>query len=207
MVSRTLLLFASRVGVGVGVVACGPSFQTIYEGDAHFEHCYALEENPNVALPQKGDCWRDWLAHYTYGQTHDRVMYAATRAQAIRRAPELPTDEAMMHAAPGERGQRDWAAGPAPTSAFTPPPKTWDTQDAGAAPVWTNEGAAASPSPAHADSATTTSSPPASADRPPLAACTGDCEDKWSACRGGCKGSACEACTRSYKGCIRNCAK
>ncbi|WP_394842396.1 hypothetical protein LZC95_35675 [Pendulispora brunnea] len=204
MVPRRLLLFAC---VCVGAVACGPSFQTIYEGDARFEHCYALEENPNVALQQKGECWRDWLAHYTYGQTHDKVMYAATRAQAIRRAPELPTDEALMHAAPGERGQRDWAAGPAPTSAFTPPPKTWgDTPDAGP-PSWTNDGDAGASAAHPASPAASASAAPASAERPPLAACTGDCEDKWAACRGGCKGAACEACTRSYKGCIRNCAK
>ena len=27
------------------VCACGPSFQSVHEADAQFEHCYALEEN------------------------------------------------------------------------------------------------------------------------------------------------------------------
>ena len=135
MVRRVSFAFCALLGgvvsIAAGSMACGPSFQAIYEGDARFEHCYALEENPNVALRQKGDCWRDWLAHYTYGQTRDRVVYAATRAQAIRRAPELPTDEAMMHAAPGEVNRAPDVM-PAPTSANAAPAKTLGDADGGA---------------------------------------------------------------------------
>src|ERR1700733_12543086 len=84
------------------LVACGPSFQVVYEGDSRFEHCYALDENPNVSMQQKSDCWSDWMKHYTYGQTRDRVEFAAMRFRAIQRADTLPTDEAVMGAAPGE---------------------------------------------------------------------------------------------------------
>ena len=198
-----LLLVA---GFPLAASACGPSFQAIYEGDARFEHCYALEENPNVNMRQKGECWRDWLAHYTYGQTRDRVMYAASRAQAIRRAPELPTDEALMHAAPGERGQHEWGAGPAPTSAFTPPPKTWGSGDAGAfTPNWAQ---APSASASASASAPASVAPSAGAERPPpFAGCTSDCGQAWASCRTGCKTEACESCVRSYKACVRTCAK
>ncbi|WP_394827206.1 hypothetical protein [Pendulispora albinea] len=203
------------------MTACGPSFQAIYEGDARFEHCYALEENPNVAMQQKGECWRDWLAHYTYGQTRDRVMYAHARAQAIRRPHELPTDEALMHAAPGEVGARAWSATPAPTSAFTPPPKTWGGDDAGTSapgngnwslapaasvssapgPAPGTPGAPASPGAPGAAAATSPEAPP------PLAGCTGECDRGWSTCRGACKADGCETCTKTYKACLRTCAK
>ena len=109
------------LAAAVGEVACGPSYQALYEGDARFEHCYALEES-GAAMPQKRECWHDWTAHYTYGQTRDRVEYAYARYGALSRAPAAPTDEAMMEAAPGE-GRSSSIAAPAPTSAFAPPPK------------------------------------------------------------------------------------
>ncbi|HEY2516236.1 MAG TPA: hypothetical protein VGI39_35435 [Polyangiaceae bacterium] len=102
-------------------LACGPSYQALYEGDARFEHCYALEET-SAAMGQKRECWHDWTDHYTYGQTRDRVEYAYARYGALSRAPVAPTDEAMMEAAPGE-GRASAIAAPAPTSAFAPPPK------------------------------------------------------------------------------------
>src|ERR1700733_5821322 len=105
----------------LAVVACGPSFQAIYEGDQRFEHCYALDDNPNAPLQEKSTCWHDWMAHTTYGQTRDRVEYAAVRARALGRVPALPTDEAMMEAAPGPMAPKPGVAAPAPTSAFAPP--------------------------------------------------------------------------------------
>lgn len=193
--------WASFVVVAGAAFACGPSFQAIYEGDARFEHCYALEENPNVAMKQKGECWRDWLARYTYGQTRDRVMYAAARANAIRRAPELPTDEALMHAAPGEIGQRNWGAGPSPTSAYTPPPKTWSEQDGG------TFGSAAAVDASTPQGASSASASPIAANPPPLAGCTGECERAWGTCQSACKQAPCDSCTKSYKSCLRTCAK
>src|SRR5260370_11911322 len=105
--------------LAVLAVACGPSFQALYEGDARFEHCYALDGSGTAPMQQKSACWRDWTLRYTYGQTRDRVEYAAARYRALSRAPEAPTDEAMMEAAPGE-GRGSFVAAPAPTSAFAP---------------------------------------------------------------------------------------
>ena len=78
-------VFGVVIGFGAlgGALACGPSFQAIYEGNARFEHCYALEENPQARMPDKAACWRDWSERYTYGQTQDRVHYATARYVAL----------------------------------------------------------------------------------------------------------------------------
>ncbi len=109
-----LLLVAAACG-------CGPSFTALYEGDARFEHCYALEDQGSQSLQKRADCWRDWMDHYTFGQTRDRVQYASARYKALT-SPALPTDEGMMSAAPGGEASSNPAL--APTSAFASPPTT-----------------------------------------------------------------------------------
>jgi len=125
-----IALAALPVG-GAFALACGPSFQAVYEGNARFEHCYALEENPQTALPEKADCWRDWSERYTYGQTRDRIHYATARYVALSQVPNVPTDEAMMMAAPGMTPRQSTITAPAPTNAFAPPPKVLDEMDSG----------------------------------------------------------------------------
>lgn len=110
-----LLLVAAACG-------CGPSFTALYEGDARFEHCYAMEDQGSQSLQKRADCWRDWMDHYTFGQTRDRVQYASARYKALT-SPALPTDEGMMSAAPGGAEETSNPA-LAPTSAFAPPPTT-----------------------------------------------------------------------------------
>jgi|HubBroStandDraft_1064217.scaffolds.fasta_scaffold178883_2 hypothetical protein len=182
-------------------VACGPSFQVVYEGDSRFEHCYALDENPNVLMQQKSDCWADWIQHYTYGQTRDRVEFAAVRYRAIMRAGALPTDEAIMGAAPGE-GSGTSLAAPAPTNAFASPPKTMDEPTVGSSvtkPL---------PSPPPLDN--NASSPPPvapnpAAPQPPGSACIEVCSDKWQGCRAKCSTSSCDACDKTYASCAKTC--
>ena len=115
---RAIAPVVGAAGLGA-VAACGPSFQAVYEGNARFEHCYALEENPQVSMPEKAACWRDWSEHYTYGQTRDRVHYATARYVALSEARDAPTDEALMMAAPGETPRRSTITAPAP---MTPGP-------------------------------------------------------------------------------------
>ena len=184
------------------VAACGPSFQALYEGDARFEHCYAMDESGSGSMQQKSDCWRDWTLHYTYGQTRDRVEYAAARYRALSRAPEAPTDEAMMEAAPGE-GRGLSVAAPAPTSAFAPPPKTLAEVDGGTKATPLPGYAPAAPAP------TVTSLPSEpSGQRPPAADCSDACTASWNSCKAGCSGAkACDACTASYKPCMKGCFK
>lgn len=104
-------------------MGCGPSFQALYEGDARFEHCYAVEEDGAISMQKKADCWRDWTDHYTFGQTRDRVQYASMRYRALT-STNLPTDEGMMSAAPGEGTSDQNGTALAPTNAFAPPPTT-----------------------------------------------------------------------------------
>jgi hypothetical protein len=182
--------------------ACGPSFQALYEGDARFEHCYAMDESGSGSMQQKSDCWRDWTLHYTYGQTRDRVEYAAARYRALSRAPEAPTDDALMEAAPGE-GRGGGVAAPAPTSAFAPPPKTLAEVDGGPAGANVLPGYAPSPSVTVASA-----KPEPAAQRPPSADCSDTCNTTWNDCKAKCSGAKdCDACTATYKKCMKGCFK
>ena len=190
MVSRWVVkstTFGLCLAMG-GTMACGPSFQTMYENDARFEHCYALEEGA-ASLQQKSDCWGDWTHNHTYGQTRDRVEYARNRREALLAVPDQPTDEAMMQAAPGETKAGDTAAAPTPTNAFAPPPKL-DSRDGGSAPAttWIAEAGVA----------------PAPVIRPPGAECIDECSASWNACRQNC-GLKCDGCDKNAKSCVSNC--
>ncbi|MBX3218872.1 MAG: hypothetical protein KF795_00040 [Labilithrix sp.] len=198
----------------VGLAACGPSFQAIYEGNARFEHCYALEENPQASMPKKAACWRDWSERYTYGQTRDRVHYATARYVALSQAPSLPTDEAMMMAAPGEAPRLSTITAPAPTNAFAPPPKVLEAPDPKVAPPSAHREVASipvidagAPAPFHAPVL-------------PAASCADTCGDAYRGCSGGCDGvdpaasaearkaaKSCQACLKTYRTCMRDCFK
>jgi hypothetical protein len=194
---------------GALAMACGPSFQAIYEGNARFEHCYALEENPQMAMWDKAACWRDWSEHYTYGQTRDRIQYATARYVALSQAPSLPTDEALMMAAPGETPRVSAITAPAPTNAFAPPPKVLAPADGVGARPMSDLGALpiAPPDPA-------ASSGPAL----PSASCADACGGTYHGCHGGCEDAAgttsdakkarsCHACEKAYRTCMRACFK
>lgn len=191
------------IASGAGI-SCGPSFQAVHDGEARFEHCYALDESSQVSLEKKAECWNDWAHHYTYGQTRDRVQYAVQRYQALSRVPALPTDEAMMSAAPGEGVSPSTINAPAPTSPFAPPPKVLDG----------DAGSNASPSPTSGPPATGRDTVPpvksptaVGTPRPPGAVCLDDCSSGWDSCRGSCKAKKCDECEKTYKGCIRKCVK
>ncbi len=184
-------------GVVCSAVACGPSYQALYEGDIRFEHCYAMEEASASSMGSKSDCWRGWILHYTYGQTRDRVEYAAARYRALTRAPQAPTDEAMMEAAPGE-GRSTSIVAPAPTSAFAPPPKTLDESDAHDA----GDDSGLPMSYVDASRAVVTEE---AAPAPPGSSCATGCDASWSRCRVCDGGAKCEACTATYRKCMRTC--
>jgi hypothetical protein len=113
---RRFLTFGGVAAAGaVGTLACGPSYQALYECDVHFEHCYALDESGTSADAKK-ECWGDWLHGYTYGQSRDRVEYGGTRYSQLSLDPTLPSEDV-----PSLKAQRASAA-PVPTSAFAPPP-------------------------------------------------------------------------------------
>jgi hypothetical protein len=148
-------------------------------------------------MAQKGECWRGWMLRYTYGQTRDRVEYAAARYRALTRAPSAPTDEAMMEAAPGEARSTTIAA-PAPTSAFAPPPKVLGEPDGG------GEGPS-NDLPSGYTESKRVEVREESAPVPPGAECTSRCDTDWNKCRDCDAGPGCAACTANYKRCMRAC--
>ena len=209
-------VFGVVIGFGAlgGALACGPSFQAIYEGNARFEHCYALEENAQKPAGEKVDCWRDWSEHYTYGQTRDRIHYATARYVALSQSTAVPTDEAMMMAAPGMTPRQTTITAPTPTNAFAPPPKVLDEADGGligGKPARPNErstivvlsggnpslpAASAAPAPV----AVPPDAAPAPVVRMPAADCTDPCAAKFRECNG-------TVCEKTYRACMRACFK
>jgi hypothetical protein len=171
-----------------GAMACGPSFQAVYESDVHFEHCYALDEK-NVSEDIKKDCWREWLRGYTYGQSNDRVEYAATRFSQLSLDPTLPSEDVRYAGAGRAHKSERTIAAPLPTSAFAPPPNvnTLEVRDASAS---VDSGRVRE---VHALA------------QAPGSECVAGCEDRWNGCRGGCKDRACDACDRTYRACMPTC--
>lgn len=212
-------VFGVVIGFGAlgGALACGPSFQAIYEGNARFEHCYALEESAQKPAIEKVDCWRDWSEHYTYGQTRDRIHYATARYVALSQSTNVPTDEAMMMAAPGMTPRQSTITAPAPTNAFEPPPKVLADVDGGGL----IGGKALRPNELPRTvvfSGGSPTVPDASAPGPPLAAVApsdaavapaprtpgSDCTEACATTFRSCKGAPCE---KTYRACMRGCFK
>ena len=186
---RTSQRAIAALGVvgALGIVACGPSFQAVYECDVRFEHCYALDQGGSAET--KKQCWRDWLHGYTYGQSRDRVEYAAMRFSELSLDPTLPKLDTLephgLHAAN--------VAAPVPTNAFAPPPNV------AAERVQTDVVAASAPaSPAAAP-------PEPVAARAPGEDCASGCAQHWTACRDKCKDGACGGCDKSYRSCVPAC--
>lgn len=194
------------------VLSCGPSFHAIYEGNARFEHCYALEENAQSPMRARADCWREWSEHYTYGQTRDRIQYATARYVALTQAPNVPTDEALMMAAPGEMPRVTTITAPAPSNAFAPPPKTLETMEAGA-PIPPPNDMSAIPQ----KDAPVTSAPGMAV--LPANTCADSCGAAYHGCGTNCadkpdgglrdkeKDKACQGCEKTYRACMRGCFK
>jgi hypothetical protein len=201
MFSRLAATFAfSCAFVGLALAACGPSFQVVYEGDARFEHCYAIDDTPTVSMQEKTDCWTQWMKSYRYGQTRNRVDYAAMRAAALQEAHVAPTDEAVMSAAPGGGiGNTIGLDEPVTTNPFATPPKTMSDGDGGhdAGPV---EKAVTVSVTVAATGSTSSAAPSA-----PGEGCTDSCRTTWQTCRAPCKGHACGACDKKYSSCMKKC--
>jgi hypothetical protein len=178
-------LRARFLGVSLGafgVVACGPSFQAVYECDVRFEHCYALDQG-TASVELKKQCWRDWLHGYTYGQSGDRIEYAAARFSELSLDPTLPSVE-VREARPTRR-----SAAPVPTSAFAPPPNLADRPAADAS----------------APSSKASGEVREVVVRAPGSDCAEVCATSWKSCHDACRGVACDECDKRYRACVPGC--
>ncbi len=220
---RRVLIAVAGLAAGL-LWACGPSFQAIYEGNVRFERCYALEESPQSSAHERADCWRDWSERYTYGQTRDRIQYAIARYVALSQAANVPTDEALMMAAPGVTPRVTTITAPAPTNAFAPPPKVLDENGGGIhrePPPERNRvlgNPDAGPSAPLPATAPAQAMPPV-APRPPPPLPASECSERCAAvfkdCENACNDDAganaqtkcAPACNNAYRGCMRGCFK
>lgn len=167
---------------------CGPSVQSIYEGDVRFEHCYRLDLDLNIAPTHREACWKQWLTSYTYGQARDRIEYARRRVRAFASGDVTrPSLEASSE--PTTQRRQFYLVVPEPTSAHAPPP-----------PIATAVPSAS----VSAESAPATPATPA-------ATCTAACDSAWRSCEnacapdGGASETACKSCAPDYKRCMKRC--
>jgi hypothetical protein len=168
------------------VLSCGPSVQSIYEGNVRFEHCYRLDLEDDVANSHRQACWSNWLNRYTYGQTRDRLEFARRRVRSGESArPELHVGGERKE----EESRQFYLVVPAPTSVHASPP-----------PIATRMNVA-------------TQAPSASAapadKRAPEQDCSEACRSAFSscsqACAGDAKSAACKSCDPDYKKCMQRC--
>ena len=87
----------ARLGSGLLALlttgGCGASLNAVYEGDVRFEHCMALDSMADVKPTIRRACWEEWSTYYTFGQTRDRVEYAAIRQRQLVRASNFDEEE------------------------------------------------------------------------------------------------------------------
>ena len=174
-----------------GVGACGPSMQSIYEGDVRFEHCYRLDLDRQIAPSHREACWREWFATYSYGQTRDKIEYARRRLRYLAAGetspPGLDLSREEASAPPGGEAR------PAPLSVHAPPPTL-------AAPA----PSALPPTPVSAASVGVRP-------RLPGEPCVDGCATSYATCTEPCRGAAAEApsrcvgCEGDYGRCVRRC--
>jgi hypothetical protein len=170
--------------------ACGPSVQSIYEGNVRFEHCYRLDLEVDTAPTHREACWKEWLALYTYGQPRDRIEYARRRAHAFA-AGDLDRPKLDIGDSKKAETRQFYLVVPAPTSAHAPPPPiaTRWYGDAGAAPA----------------------APVAALASAPGDKCGNDCRGTYATCARPCDADAskpdpgCKACDPDYKTCMKRC--
>ena len=176
--------------------ACGPSVQSIYEGNVRFEHCYRLDLEVDTAPTHRRACWSEWLNMYTYGQPRDRIEYARKRlhsfADGDSARPTLDIGEGKQAEA-----RQFYLVVPAPTSVHAPPPPiaTRWYGDAGTAPT----------------APTAPTEPTTEQTAAPEDKCSGSCRDNLSICQRACMGDAgkpeqtCKICDSDYKTCMKRC--
>lgn len=190
MASKVLCVGAGLL-TGLALLAsCGPSVQSIYEGNVRFEHCYRLDLELDVATTHRQACWTSWLDRYTYGQPRDRIEYARRRVRSFAAGdtdrPALALGETQQ-----EETRQFYLVVPAPTSVHAPPPPIATRMNAVEPPP--------APSAAAAAPATAT----------PAAECETSCKSAFSSCSEACdpgaKSAACRSCDPDYKKCMARC--
>ena len=192
---RAVMRSRSALFVVAGVLGCGPSVQSIYEGSVRFEHCYRLDLELDVATTHREACWKNWLERYTYGQSRDRLEYARRRVRAFAAGD---TDRPQLKIGGGDEQEtrQFYLVVPAPTSVHaSPPPIATRVNLPGEAPT--------------SDSPSSTPSAKSAAKPTPGEDCAAACRGAYSSCSDACaadaKSTACKSCDPDYKKCMQRC--
>ena len=187
LLGRSGLMALLALGIAGG---CGPSVQSIYEGNVRFEHCYRLDLEVDAAPTHREACWKEWLGLYTYGQPRDRIEYARRRARAFTSGdPDCP--KLNVGDSKKTEARQFYLVVPAPTSVHAPPPPiaTRWYGDAGTPPATVTPAAAAAPQDDCASSCRETQQ-----------ACARPCDPD-----AGKPDPACKTCASDYKACMKRC--
>jgi hypothetical protein len=203
--ARFLVPAAALLLGPVLTASCGPSVQSIYEGDVRFEHCYRLDLELDVATTHRQACWTTWLDRYTYGQSRDRLEYARRRVRAFASGD---VDRPALRV--GESQEQDtrqfYLVVPQPTSVHAPPPPIATRVNAvpDAPALGTAQPSKSSPAISNSAEAAKTIDKPA-----PGEDCAGACKNAFSSCNQACDGAAkslaCQSCDPDYKKCMARC--
>lgn len=194
MTRSALAVLAALLATLPVAFGCGPSVQSIHEGNVRFEHCYRLDLELEVASSHRQACWTTWLDRYTYGQSRDRLEYANRRVRAFASGnTNTPTLRVGGDPTAAEESRQFYLVVPAPTNVHSSPP-----------PIATRT---ASTSTAPTEPAPTASEPLAKA--APGDACSSACKSAFGSCNQACAGqtksAACQSCDPDYKQCMQRC--
>jgi hypothetical protein len=176
------------LAAALGTIACGASYQRIYEGDVRFEHCYRLDADASVTPQTRLACWSEWTLLHTVGQNHDRVLYARRREAALRSGDAAPAGPALLTGQPSSVSTQHHAlvAPPSPPS----PPATTGTPA----------------SPAAKTTPLAVASPPGSAALSSRQLCSQECGQSFTGCVTRCDGPPCaQRCGNQVKVCLDAC--
>ena len=173
--------------------SCGPSVQSIYEGNVRFEHCYRLGLDTRTAPTHREACWREWTRDYAYGQTRDRIDYARRRIRVLASGDSArPSLNLDTEGGPAQRSF--FIVAPAPTSAHAPPPAV-------AVPY----------RPEEAPTSKADGGPAVGGRSTPGQQCSEGCADSWQKCQALCGDASsdprCARCDPDYGTCMRRCFK
>jgi hypothetical protein len=191
---RALLAAGAALGLAsLAALGCGPSVQSIYEGNVRFEHCYRLDLELDVASSHRQACWTTWLERYTYGQSRDRLEYARRRVRSFAAGDTNPPVLNIGGTDPEQETRQFYLVVPAPTSVHaSPPPIATRVNLPGEAPA--GDAAAAAKS---------------AAKPTPGEDCAAACRNAFSSCSDACasdaKSPACKSCDPDYKKCMQRC--
>jgi hypothetical protein len=203
MRARSSVHLAAVAATLCAALGCGPSVQSIYEGNVRFEHCYRLDLERDVATTHRQACWTAWLDRYTYGQSRDKLEYARRRVRAFGSGD---VDRPQLRIGDSQPRQQDarqfYLVVPAPTSVHAPPPPIATRMNA-VVPAPT------SPLTNPTGGATASNSSEARAKAAPGDGCASECHNAFVSCGQACdpvaKSTACKSCDPDYKKCMQRC--